>query len=788
MQARPSPKLELTRWSPALEEEVRRLWEDEGLYEFRPGKGRIFAIDTPPPYVAVGVSWHPGAVTQYSQIDMIARAARMMGYNVLFPVGMDRNGMPVETYVERAYRIRMKDVPREKFIELCRRALDEAEPYYLKVLRMIGFSADFQGLFYRTDSPEYRALTQATFIELWRRGLIYEADRPNNYCVECGTTLADADVEYEERPAKLVYMRFPLKEGGHIVVASTRPELLAACRIVLFNPKDERHRHLEGKRAVVPLYGHEVEIRAHPAAKPEFGSGLMMVCSFGDYTDVLLFRELGLSPVYLIDAKGRMTKESGFLEGLSVEQARERVIEELRRANLLDAIQEIQHRTPICDRSRTPIEIIALPEFYLKQLDFLDQVSRASARVRFHPAKARGLLRNWIRAVSSDWPISRRRYYGTEVPIWYCVNCKAPQLPEPGKYYRPWRERPPFERCGRCGGTEFRGDERTFDTWMDSSISALYITGYGRDEELFSSAYPAAIRPQGKDIVRTWLYYSLLRCLQLTGRPPWRRAWIGGMGLDARGRPMHRHLGNVIDPMPLLEKYGADCFRFWGAQEAGPGEDFRIAEERIAAAQRFLTKLLNVSRFISSFPRPRRARLQPSDLWILAELSSLTRRCRRAYASFNFHAVANSVRDFIWNLFAPHYIEMVKARAYGEGFGPEEQRAAWYTLHTCLRALLLLLAPIVPHISDYLWRQLYDKGSVHRKRLPRPLWSTEYAAYTEKITSFNARVWALKKQRGLSLTSPIELELDADLEPFAKDLIAMHRLLPRGSPRAEGGA
>lgn len=776
MQERPRPKLELTRWRPELEAEVAELWEKERLYAFRPGPGRLFAIDTPPPYVAVGVSWHPGAVAQYSQIDMIARTARMLGYRVLFPVGMDRNGMPVESYVERAYRIRMKDVPREEFLELCRRALDQAEPYYLRVLRLIGFSADFERLLYRTDSDEYRALTQATFIELWRRGLIYEADRPNNYCVDCGTTLADADVEYEERPSKLAYMRFPLKGGGHVIVASTRPELLAACRALLFNPEDDRYRGLEGKGALVPLYGHEVPIRAHPAARPEFGSGMMMVCSFGDYTDVLLFRELGLSPVYLINAQGRMTKEAGFLEGLTVLEARERVLQELERQGFLERVERVLHRTPICDRSRTPIEIVALPEYYLRQLDFLEQVRRASAQVRFHPPKARGLLKDWIRAVSSDWPISRRRYYGTEVPVWYCASCGMPHLPEPGRYYRPWREKAPFERCSRCGGTEFSGDERTFDTWMDSSISALYITGYGRDEQLFSKAYPAAIRPQGKDIVRTWLYYSLLRCLQLTGRAPWRRAWIGGMGLDAQGRPMHRHLGNVIDPMPLLEKYGADCFRFWGAQEAGPGEDFRISEGKVAAAQKFLTKLLNVSRFISSFPAPRRAKPRPTDEWILAELSLLVRRCRAAYARFNFHAVATSIREFVWNLFAPHYIEMVKARAYGEGFGKEDSEAAWFTLHACLRTLLLLLAPITPHITDYLWRRLYDERSIHLRRLPRPLWATEPARHTQRIVAFNSKVWALKKQRGLALAEPIELPLDEGLEPFAPDLIAMHRL------------
>jgi valyl-tRNA synthetase len=772
-----TPRIEEKRWQPSWEMRIFEKWLEEGIYKVRlRPRRRLFVIDTPPPYPS-GRPWHIGAAAQYSQIDMIARTARMSGRPVYFPIGIDRNGLPVELYVERTYKVSIRDTPRERFIELCSHALDDLESEMIWIMKRMGLSGDFEN-YYRTDSEEYRKLTQATFIELWKRGLIYTATRPNNYCWECGTTLADAEIDYEEMPAKLVYIKFRVKEDDSIlIIATTRPELLVSCRAVIVNPNDNRYSHLHWKHAIVPIYGQEVEIIPHPAAKPEFGTGAVMVCSYGDYMDVLLFRELGLQEVIAINEEGRMTEVTGKYSGMRVVDAREAITRDLEEAGLVVKIEEIIHRTPICERSKTPIEIIPMKEYYLKQLDFVDDLLNVIEKMKFHPPHHKRLLIDWINSLRIDWPISRRRYYATEIPIWYCLKCGEPYVPEPGRYYKPWRDKPPIEKCIKCGGSEFTGEERTFDTWMDSSISPLFISKYMKDRRFFKLSYPNGIRPQGKDIVRTWLYYTILRCYQLTGKHPFYHVWIGGMGLDEYGQKMSKSRGNVIDPIPILEKYGADVFRFWNAQEASLGEDFRISEQRIQNAGKFITKLWNIARYISSFPIPRKVELTPTDKWVLSELSKTIKNSLEGYREFNFFIPATRIRYFTWSIFADHYIELSKARAYGlKGFTPQEQRAAWYTLHTVLKTILILLAPITPFITEEIWRRMYSRKSIHLQRFPKAEWSTRYAAYTEKLVRFNSQVWAMKKQKNLTLKDPINIEIPRDLRIFEKDLIAMHNI------------
>lgn len=701
---------------------------------------------------------------------MIARTARMFGFEVKFPMGIDRNGLPVEVAVEKEYNIKMHEVDREKFNKLCKDFLDKVEKNILDTCRSLGFSCNLEN-HYQTDSPDYREITQSTFIELWKKGLVYIDEKPNNYCPVCKTTIADAEIEYREIPTNLVYMKFEVEETGEMLeIATTRPELLCACKAVLVHPEDERYRHLYGKHAVVPLYKIVVPIIPHPAAKPEFGSGAMMICSYGDYSDIRLFRELKLEAVDAINAEGKMTEAAGKYEGMSIEECREAVVKDMKKKGLVIKEEEIMHRTPTCWRSKNPIEFVRMDEFYLKQLEFLNELRKIIEKIKFHPIENKQLLVDWINSVSIDWAISRRRYYGTEIPIWYCKKCGQICLPEPGQYYQPWKQKPPFKKCDKCGGTEFVGEERTFDTWMDSSISELIVCGYQTDPELFKKAFPCAIRPQGKEIVRTWLYYTLLRAYQLFKKPAFKHVWISGLGLDEYGKAMHKSLGNVIYPEPVIEKYGADAFRLWGASEASLGSDFRYSNERVAAASKFLTKLLNIARFISIFDQPKAAELTETDEWILGELSKLIEDCLKGYKDFNFFIPANKVREFVWNLFAPHYIEMIKPRAYAG------DKAALYTLHICLKNILRLLAPITPFITEYIWLQMYGKKSIHLQSFPKAKWKSELTKLTEALTKFNSKVWNMKKKKGLSLKGNIRMKIPKELKVFEKDLIAMHNI------------
>ncbi|MFH0849178.1 MAG: valine--tRNA ligase [archaeon] len=787
-----APKIAGKTWNPEMETSIGQMWLKEGIYQFDDrSRKKIFSIDTPPPYPS-GRPWSVGAAAHYSQIDMIARTSRMHGDEVYFPIGIDRNGLPVELYTQRLYKVDIRQTPREKFIELCRHALDDLEAEMIQTMKTMGMSGDFDH-YYRTDAEEYRKLTQATFITLWKKGLIYEDTRPNNYCTECGTTIADADVVYLDLPTSLNYIRFKVQETDEpLIIATTRPELLCSCQAVLVHPNDERYKQLHGKHAVVPIYERTVPIIPHPEARPEFGTGSVMICSYGDSSDVRMFRELHLQEIVAVDTDGKMTEASGSYAASSIQDARNHILEDLTQMGLLEKKEMATHRTPTCERSRTPIEIIPMKEFYLKQLDYVPKIRELAKKIKFHPEEHRQILLNWIDSVSIDWPISRRRIYGTEIPIWYCKRCGKAKIPEPGNYYQPWQHPPPFRKCGECGAEdEFEGENRTFDTWFDSSISPLFICGFSKNDRLFKKTFPTSLRPQAKDIIRTWLYYTILRCYQLTGKRAFEHAWIMGYGVDEKGQRMSKSKGNVIDPLPLLKNYGADTFRFWSAAEAGLGSDFRCSEEKIAGTGKFLTKLWNLARFISSFPEPKTAKLCASDRWVLAEADSLVQKCRGGYNGYNFFIVANEIRDFVWNVFAPHYLEMAKARAYNmDGrFSASDQRAAWLTLNRCLRIILLLLAPICPFITDSIWREVYSKSSIHCERFPGRV--LERRKRSEELTSiligFNSSVWKFKKDQKMPLNSQLgTVYTSRKIKAMKADLESMHKIehLMFGEPPA----
>ncbi|MBS3926789.1 MAG: valine--tRNA ligase [Nitrosarchaeum sp.] len=768
------PKIAEKAWNPELEKEILKQWINEKIYDFVP-KEDNFTIDTPPPYPS-GRPWHIGAAAHYSQIDMIARTARMAGKNVYFPIGIDRNGLPVEIYTEKKHNIRMRETERDEFLKLCRAALDDLEAEMILIMKSLGISGDFSN-YYRTDSEEYRTLTQSTFIDLWKKGQVYLANRPNNYDWVSGTTIADAEIIYEDLPTKLVYMKFKIKDTDkEIIIASTRPELLCACKTVIVNPEDERYTNFIGKKVIVPITNAEVELRTHHSAHQDFGSGAVMVCSYGDQNDVALFRELELEEIVAIGLDGKMTEVAGNYAGLKPKQARTKIIEDLESNGLVEKIEDIIHRTPVSERSKNPIEIIPMEEYYLKQKESVEKMKKLGQEITFYPSMHKQILMNWLESINIDWPISRRRYYGTEIPIWYCKKCSEPHVPEPGKYYKPWLEKCPINQCSKCGNSEFVGEERTFDTWMDSSVSPLYVCKFNRDQDFFNKVYPASLRPQAKDIVRTWLYYTLLRCEQLTGEKPWSEAWIMGYGLDEKGMKMSKSKGNAIDPLPVIEQFGADTFRFWSASEINHGYDFRCNEQKIESTKKFLSKLWNVSRFLSSFPVIKSGIPTETDKWILSELDNLIKECKRGYDEYNFFIPAIAIREFTWNIFAAHYIEMVKARAYGIGFTDEERDGAIYTLHKTLSTILKLLAPITPFITEYLWKTLYSSDSIHKQHQVKTESIPEQSKITKEITEFNSKVWNEKKLKNLSLKDSIKITIPESLEPFRKDLKSMHNL------------
>lgn len=774
-----------SRWDKGFEKEIYENWKKNKEYYFdKKSKKKVYSIDTPPPYVNTPV--HIGQATTYILMDMFARFKRMDNFNVLFPLGLDRNGLPIELAAEKKFKVKANEISRKEFIERCNKILEESSGETIDSFLKLGISFNSWDLgnnignIYYTDSPEYRQLTQETFIDLWNKGLIYEDERINNYCPGCRTTIADSEIERTDVETDLNYVKFTVKGGYQdIVIATTRPELLCTAALVVFNPNDERYKHLGGKKAIVPVFNIEVPIIAHPIADPSFGSGLVFMSkSAGDQDAVRFLREMKIEPKMAVDINGKMNENAGFLQGLATKEARQKIADVLKERGYIQKQEIITHSVPVCERSKDQIEFISMKELYLKQIDFKDQMLKLARKINFYSEDSRQILIDWINSVSIDWPISRRRYYATEIPLWYCKKCNEAILPEKGKYYQPWKEKPPIRKC-KCGSTEFKAEERVFDTWFDSSISPLYILKYSRDNEFFDKNFPCTLRPQGKEIIRTWLYYTLLKCYLLTGRIVFKDVWINYHIVDEKGRKMSKSEGNVIDPKEVIEKYGAEPFRLWTAVEGNLEKtDFRCSFERIDGASKTLNKLWNVARFISGFERPKKIpKLTELDEFIMQELNFIVGEARARYDKYDFHNPVIKIKNFLWEIFASHYLELVKNRAYNQDkkFTKEQQDAAIYTLYHCLEKILELLAPVNPMITHKIYYEL-NKENIHSRAFPKTTKKYKQKFTKEELMELNSEIWKTKREKGLSLKDEIKmLRIKDKFNGISKDLKETHK-------------
>ena len=782
-------------WNQEIEKEVYSEWKDTERYKFnKNSKKKVYSIDTPPPYINTPV--HIGQVTTYVFMDMFARFHRMMGREILFPLGLDRNGLPIEMAAEKRYGIKLTNTDRNVFIEKCKQMLEECSLESVdSFLRSgIGFNSwnkgNEIGEVYETDSPDYRSLTQDTFIDLWHKGLIYEDDRTNNWCPGCQTTIADAEIDYAELPAFFNDIKFKIKETGEdIIIGTTRPELICTCEMICYNPEDDRYKYLEGKNAITPLFEKVIPIKADPVAQMDKGTGLMMMCSFGDVTDIRFFRDNGLKATIAINKDGTLNEHAGQFKGLQAREAQRAIVAELNNKGLLVKQTRIKHRTPICERSKDPIEFIGMKEFYLKQLDYKNEMLKIAESPQFYAPESRKILIDWINSVSIDWPISRRRYYATEIPLWYCQDCGYIYIPEKGTgiYHQPWKDKCPLEECPQCGSSGFRGEERVFDTWFDSSISPLYILKYSRDIEFFKHNSVCSLRPQGKEITRTWLYYTLLKDYLLTGHCIFDDVWINYHIVDENGKKMSKSSGNGIDPKDVLDKFGAEPFRLWAALEGNlERTDFRCSFERIEGAAKTISKIWNVSKFIAMFKESEfktMAEAEPHltelDKWALNEANLLVMECHEKYPHYDFHNPMVSIRHFIWEEFASQYLELVKNRAYNQNneYTKEQQHAAIFTLNYVMDALLKMLAPVLPLITYRVYKELRNKD-VHFETFVQQWKIHENVKLTtEDISSLNSYIWKSKKDAGKSLKDEVKkLIINEKFKSIQHDIISAHNV------------
>ena len=747
----------------AIEAKWQKNWEQWKLYHFdKESEKPVYSVDNPPRYASGPL--HVGHATHYTHIDFAARFRWQTGHNVLFPLCVDVNGMPIEVNVEKKHGIHMRDTPRQEFLRLCKEFADQNTDHIRTQFNLLGCCMD-PSIFYRTDAENYRRVTQITFLKLYQEGLIYKGLAPVNWCPRCGTALADAEVEYEDRESILNYIHFGVSgQDEDAIVATTRPELICTCQLAAVSPKDEKMAHLVGKKLITPIYGKEIDIIADDKVDPEFGTGLVMICSIGDKDDLDWIYKHNLPVENAMDGQGIMNSLAGGYQGMTIKDARATIIEDLKKQGLLPKQEKAEQSVGSCWRCKTPIEFLQVPQWFLKTLDAREEVLKIADELNWYPEFMKIRLQNWVNSLNRDWVISRQRYFATPIPIWECNSCGDIVLArEDDCYVDPTVDEPPVPDCPDCG-EKLIGCQDVFDTWMDSSISPLYITYWQREHELHKKLWPCSLRPQGQDIIRTWAFYTILRSHYLTGGKPWNDIMVDGFILAPDGTTMHASDGNAIDPLDLLDRFGTDAWRYYSSTVT-VGEDTAIQEKHILHGQRFCTKLWNIHKFISkTIAGPveiDHSQLQTSDRWLLTQYSRLVKEVTQDYKDFRFDRVMRKLENFVWHVFADHYIEMVKYRM-AQDDEEELDDALAHTLYIVGLGTLKMLAVIMPHITDEIYEDLYkeydDSQSITISEWPEVSIEDDMEfTRGELLKDIISAVRNWKSEQGLALSAELQI-------------------------------
>jgi valyl-tRNA synthetase len=707
-----------------------RQWQENGTYHFQPDSDEpIYTIDTPPPTVSGKL--HMGHIYSYSHADFLARFWRMNGRNVLYPMGYDDNGLPTERLVERRLNIRAAEVGRQTFIKKCLEISKDAEKDYETLWKRLGLSIDWRYT-YRTIDDKSRKLSQLSFIDLYEKGLAYRKRSPTIWCPECGTAIAQAELNDMDRSSEFVTLKFQLDDGTAMPIATTRPELLPACVAVFVHPDDSRYKQLLGRQARVPIFDQAVPILEDSEADPEKGTGAVMCCTFGDTTDVAWWFKYDLELVEVVGRDGMMTGAAGAFEGLALEEARLAIKDALKVGDYLLGREPTEQSIRVHERCDTPVEYVVASQWFIRVLEYKEQLIDAASKVSWYPAHMQTRFRQWVENLNWDWCISRQRYFGVTFPVWYCRDCGEVQIAERSELPVDPTDATPSSHCS-CGGSHFNPEEDVMDTWATSSLTpqlvAWWLGQSGFDGQTF---VPISVRPQAHDIIRTWAFYSIVKAYHHFGEIPWHEAAISGWGLAAQGagKISKSRGGGPAPPLEMLDQYSADAVRYWAASTA-LGKDAIINDEKIMAGSKLITKLWNVARFSSRFIATESLQVTPptlsaADRWILSRLQKLISRVTESFVKYDYAAAKNETEVFFWNDLADNYLEMAKRRLYDES--DSGRIGAVFTLHYALLSTLKLFAPFLPHVTEEIFSQLYagEDGFSSLHRSPWPVVQEEF--------------------------------------------------------------
>lgn len=709
------------------EPQLADAWQHEGVYHFDSASSKpFFSIDTPPPTVSGHL--HMGHTYSYTHTDIMARFWRMNGYNVYYPMGFDDNGLPTERLVERQLGKRAAEIGRAAFTAECLARSEESEADYRTLWQRLGLSVDWRYT-YRTIDERSRRIAQWSFLDLHRKGLVYRQEAPTIWCPECQTALAQADIDDLDRESEFITLTFTLENGDALPIATTRPELLPACIAIFVHPDDARYHHLIGTQATTPLFGITVPILADPQADPAKGTGAVMCCTFGDTTDVIWWRTHNLPLRIVLGPDGRLTDAAGTFGGLTVAEARRQIIDELDAQELLLARKAVEQTVRVHERCDTLVETLVTPQWYVRVLDYKADLLAAGEQIDWQPAHMKNSYRAWVENLAWDWCISRQRYYGVPFPVWFCTNCGATIVAEEGALPVNPLDDQPIGSCPQCGGSTFHPDEDVMDTWATSSMSPQLASRWLEDNALHDNLYPMALRPQAHEIIRTWAFYTIVKAHHHFQQVPWSTVQISGWGLApaGMGKISKSRGGGPIAPLDAMDEYSADAVRYWAASTA-PGKDTIISPEKMQNGSKLVTKLWNVARFASPFLQETIVgapdmppTLSLADRWLLARINQLVERVTAAYRHYDYATAKNEVESFFWTDLADNYLEMAKLRLYEET--NPYHAGARYTLGSILPTVLKLFAPILPYVTDAIYRALFAKQegyqSIHEAQWPQ---------------------------------------------------------------------
>ena len=748
-----------------------RLYSYDQLDEAKP----IYSIDTPPP--TVSGSLHAGHVLSYTHTDIVARYKRMCGFNVFYPMGWDDNGLPTERRVQNYYGItcdpsiayvpsfvpipptdstaRPTPISRTNFIDACQKLTAEDEQAFENLWRTLGLSVDWSRT-YTTISQRAQMVSQLSFLRLLNSGHLYHAESPTLWDIDFQTAVSQAELEDKEEDSIFYSVSFGLADDAEsLEIQTTRPELIPACVALVANPDDTRYQKYFGRNAITPLFGIEVPILPHPLAEIEKGSGLAMVCTFGDMTDVLWWKDLGLPMRSIIDRGGRLISidfasdrfqsrnsvdaAANYQEmaGRTARQARLAVAKLLEdNQRFTAAPRKIRHSVKFYEKGDKPLEVVTSWQWYIRTLNHRETLLRLGNELNWNPPHMKVRYENWVRGLASDWNISRQRYFGIPIPVWYPIDemgeidRSSPILPDEDELpIDPFQDSPAgYDPNMRNQPNGFVGDSDVMDTWATSSLTPQIATGWEEDPVLFSKLFPMDLRPQGQDIIRTWLFYTVLRSALSNGELPWRNTVISGFVLDPDRKKMSKSKGNVVTPMPLIEKHGADALRYWAAC-GRPGVDTAADENTMKVGRRLAIKILNASKFalsiatgpIESVSDPQ-VRLETIDAALLDSLKSTVSAATAALEAYDHTRALEITETFFWS-FCDDYLELVKLRAYGESgaetpYSFAQTMSARTTLVTTISVLLRLFGPFLPFVTEEVW-SWFRTGSIHESAWPQ---------------------------------------------------------------------